>query len=129
LLAHCAGPARFFPMAQLVYATQPSWHEKLAALGSNQIAEIAKLPITQPTVRYAAAAGFTQMAARFGLAPAQSRRCLGDPAGIDRLISGTRKGADMGVTGTPTFFINGKKVDALTWEDLEPQIRRAGGRG
>jgi protein-disulfide isomerase len=129
LLAHCAGPGRFFPMAQLVYATQPSWHEKLASLGSDQTAEIAKLPITEQTARYATVASFPQMAARFGLTPAQSRRCLADPAGIDRLITGTRKAADMGVTGTPTFFINGKKVDALTWEELEPQIRRAGGGG
>ena len=129
LLAHCAGPARFFPMSQFVYASQPAWHAKLASLGSEQIAAIAKLPITQQTVRYADAAGFLPVAARFGLPPAQSRRCLSDPAGIDRLITGTRKGADLGVRGTPTFFINGKKVDVLTWEELEPLIRQAGGGG
>ena len=32
LLAHCAGPAKFFPMAQVVYATQPQWFEKVYGL-------------------------------------------------------------------------------------------------
>ena len=127
LLAHCAGPAKFFPMSAVVFTTQPTWHEKLASLGSSQISDIGKLPITQQTIRFAEAAGFPQIAARFGLTPAQSRRCLTDPSGIDRLITGTRKGADLGVTGTPTFFINGKKLNVLTWEDLEPLIRQSGG--
>src|SRR5438067_5345220 len=29
LLAHCAGPAKFFPMLEVVYATQPQWIDKV----------------------------------------------------------------------------------------------------
>jgi protein-disulfide isomerase len=31
------------------------------------------------------------------------------------------------VTGTPTFFVNGKKVGAMEWSELEPELRKAGG--
>jgi protein-disulfide isomerase len=32
------------------------------------------------------------------------------------------------VNGTPSFFINGKKVDAGSWEQLEPLLKAAGAR-
>src|SRR6476659_9989928 len=40
LLAHRAGPAKFFPMSQVVYATQPQWFAKVAAVSEAQAAEM-----------------------------------------------------------------------------------------
>ena len=37
-----------------------------------------------------------------------------------RLLEMTERREDPGVTGTPTFLINGKSDDAATWETLEP---------
>ena len=36
-------------------------------------------------------------------------------------------GSDKGVTGTPTFFVNGKKVPAYDWATLQPFLKDAGG--
>src|SRR5436305_5508538 len=36
LLAHCAGPAKFFPMSEVVFATQPQWFDRIAKMSDAQ---------------------------------------------------------------------------------------------
>jgi protein-disulfide isomerase len=127
MLAHCAGAARFFPMAQVVYATQPQWFEKLAGITDAQKAELDKMPDTTRFVRLGEIAGFPQIAARFGVAPARARQCLADPKGLERLLNMTKAAQDAGVHHTPTFLVNGKVTDASTWEELEPQLKAVAG--
>jgi protein-disulfide isomerase len=127
LLAHCAGPAKFFPMSAVVFATQPQWFDKVAAITSEQRAEIEKMSDALRIARLAEIAGFPQIAARFGVTPARARQCLADPKGLERLINMTKAAQDAGITQTPTFLINGKATDAATWEQLEPQLKKAAG--
>jgi protein-disulfide isomerase len=127
LLAHCAGPAKFFPMSEVVYATQPQWIDKVAKMDDAQKAEIEKMSDAQRVVRLGEIAGFPQIAARFGVTPAQARQCLSDPKGLDKLLNMTKTAEGAGINHTPTFLINGKVTDAATWEQLEPQLKAAGG--
>jgi protein-disulfide isomerase len=123
LLAHCAGPAKFFPMSAMVFATQPQWFAKVAGLSEAQHDEIAKMPDAQRNIRLADVAGFVQIAARFGVTQARARQCLSDPKRLDRLISITKVASDNGVDRTPTFLINGKMSDSATWDQLEPELK------
>jgi protein-disulfide isomerase len=127
LLAHCAGPAKFFPMSAVVFATQPQWFNKVAGITAEQRAEIEKMSDAQRIARLAEIAGFPQIAARFGVTPARAQQCLADPKGLERLINMTKAAQDAGITRTPTFLINGKETDAATWEQLEPQLKKAAG--
>ncbi len=127
LLAHCAGPAGFFPMSQVVYATQPQWFRKVSALTDAQKAEMEKLSDEQRIARIGQIAGFPQIAARFGVTASRARQCLADPKGFEKLIGMTKAAEDAGITHTPTFLINGKVTDAATWEQLEPELKAAGG--
>lgn len=127
LLARCAGTAGFFPMSEVVYATQPQWMQKVSALTDAQKAEMGKMSDAQRITRLAIVGGFPQIAARFGVAPARARQCLANPAGLKRLLAMAEAANKMGVEHTPTFFVNGKVTDASTWEELEPLIRQAGG--
>ena len=62
-----------------------------------------------------------------GLPEPQARACLGDTAKIDALVKLTDDGAKSGkVTGTPTFLLNGERVEAVGWEQLEPALKAAG---
>jgi protein-disulfide isomerase len=126
LLAHCAGPAKFFPMSELVYATQPQWETKVTGMSAADKAAVEKMNDQQRIQRMADVAGFRPVAARFGLTAAQTNQCLADPKGLQRLLSVTEKAENSGVDHTPTFIINGKMTDAALWEDLEPQLRKAG---
>lgn len=125
LLAHCAGAAKFFPMAQAVYAAQPQWLDKVAGINDAQKAEIEKMNDQQRVIRYAEIADFAQFAARFGVTPARARQCLADPKGLQKLLAITNRAGELGVNHTPTFFINGKVSDAATWEQLEPELKAA----
>jgi protein-disulfide isomerase len=127
LLAHCAGPAGFFAMSQVVYATQPQWFEKVGALTDAQRAEMENLTEQQRIARIGEIAGFPQIAARFGVTAPRARQCLADPKGTEKLIKMTKAAEDAGITHTPTFLINGKETDAATWEQLEPQLKAAAG--
>jgi protein-disulfide isomerase len=127
LLAHCAGPAKFFPMSAVVFATQPQWEKKLAELTDAQKSEIEKMSNTQRIIRFAELGGFPQIAARFGVSPARARQCLADPKGLDALLNVTKAAVDAGIHSTPTFLINGKANEAATWEQLEPELKKASG--
>jgi protein-disulfide isomerase len=125
LLAHCAGPAKFFPMSQVVFATQEQWEGKLSNMTDEQKADIEKLSDRDRIVRFSDLGGFPQIAARFGMTPASTRQCLVDPKGIERLLKVTQAAQDSGIRHTPTFLINGQVSDAATWEQLEPELKKA----
>ena len=125
MLAHCAGPAKFFPMSQVVYATQPQWFEKVGAISDAQQAAMGKMTDAQRLARLGEIAGFPQIAARFGVTPVRARQCLADPKGLERLLDMTKAAGDAGITHTPTFLINSKVTDASTWEQLEPELKQA----
>ncbi|HEY6661454.1 MAG TPA: thioredoxin domain-containing protein [Sphingomicrobium sp.] len=123
LLAHCAGPAKFFPMSQAVFAAQPQWFAKVGGLTDAQRTELESLSEQQRIVRIGQVAGFPQIAARFGVTPVRARQCLTDPKRLERLLNITKAAEDQGVTRTPTFLINGKMVDASGWDQLEPLLK------
>ena len=78
-------------------------------------------------VRIAELLGINAVAARHGVSAEQSRRCLADPAGLQRLNQIGAAANAAGVTGTPTFFINGAMVNVNDWPSIETLIRQAGG--
>lgn len=53
---------------------------------------------------------FLGYARSLGLDEAQLRQCLNDGANVDLINSHLQRGNELGVNGTPTFFINNKKL-------------------
>ena len=130
LLTRCSGTGKFFPMSQYVFATQPDWMKKIEDMSDADKAALDKMTDQQRVIRYAGIAGMAPMAARFGVTPAQAKQCLADPKGMKRLLDMTQAGMSAGVEHTPTFIVNGKMIDAATWEGLEPKLKAAlGERG
>jgi protein-disulfide isomerase len=127
LVARCGGPSRFFPVADRLYATQPQWMGRLQALTAAQKAQLGALPENQRLGRLAETVGLTQLAAQYGIAPAQSKRCLADQASLDRLGKMSEVASAQGVEGTPTFFLNGANIGTHTWATLEPILRDSAG--
>jgi len=125
LLTRCAGPAKFFPMSEQVYATQEQWEKKIEDMSDADKAALDKMTDQQRVMRFSELGGMAQIAARFGVTPARARQCLLDPKALAQLIDMTKTANDHGVGHTPTFFINGKVTDAATWEELEPEIKKA----
>jgi protein-disulfide isomerase len=129
LLARCGGANGFFAITEAMFASQPQWLGSVAAMTADQKREIGTLPVAQKLDRIADVAGLRQLAAKGGVTPKQAQQCLSRDAAMDELQRMRQRGTDLGVEGTPTFFINGEKLKAFTWADLEPDIRNAVGGG
>ncbi|MET0408143.1 MAG: DsbA family protein [Hyphomicrobium sp.] len=89
MLARCAGPDKALPMIETFYAKQEDW---AFASGSPvpKLFDIAKQ------------AGFTQQS---------FDKCLTDQKLLDQITAERTRASDtFGVNATPTFFINGKKL-------------------
>ena len=127
LVARCGGAAQFFPMADHLYATQTQWVGKITGVSGADKEALEKLPQAAQMARLLDIGGITAIAQRHGIAPARAKACAADQAGFQRLVKMYEGANALGVTGTPTFFINGAKVDGIEWSDLEPQLRKAGG--
>lgn len=96
---------------------------------SPQIQATESLPLNERFVRIAEAAGLIDFFAARGLSADQARVCLADTAKIEALENASRQQAEeFNVTGTPTFFLNGNRVEGISWEDIEPVLQRAGAR-
>ncbi len=127
LVARCGGPARFFPVADKLYATQGQWMGRITDLTEAQKAQMNALPENRRLGRLAELAGIPRLAAQHGIAAAQSRRCLSDQAALDRLSKMAEAAQAQGIPGTPTFFLNGSNIGTHTWATLEPILREAAG--
>jgi len=89
----------------------------------------AALPPEQRFAKVAEVTGLLDFFAARGLSADQARTCLTDTAKIDAMVKASEAQAtEAGVTGTPTFVLNGKKLDVNTWEMLKPILQRAGAR-
>lgn len=100
IVTRCGSPKRYFQMVDLFLNNQAKWVSQEVRLDA--IYAVAK---------------------RSGLKRAEFDRCMKDQALIDNLNDIKNRGRKLGVTGTPTFFINGEKVrKPLSIEELKALI-------
>ncbi len=103
MLARCAGNEKAFDLIEILFVKQDGW-----AFGEGD-----------PTPRLfelAKQAGFTQES---------FEKCLTDQKLVDEILAGRTRAKELfGVEATPTFFINGKKLDgAPTIESFDAMIQ------
>ena len=67
---------------------------------------------------------YSLMTAR-GYTPAQLDQCLANRPLADKLAAQTNAAVEGGVTGTPSFLINGKLQEAHEWSALQPNLTAA----
>ena len=68
---------------------------------------------------------FRGFAEDLGLDLAAWDKAYQDPATLDRVRKDAADGKALGVEGTPTFFVNGKKLAPRAWDDLGDAIDAA----
>ena len=127
VLSRCASPAATFAMSQELLRTQRQW---LAAAGRMSAAERQRVQAMAPleAVRHLVPVlGLDRIGARHGLTVAAQRSCVSRQANVDRLIDMAMAAEQLGVAGTPTFLINGRRVEPNSWTEIEALIRQAGG--
>lgn len=130
LLNQCVAPARFFAVLDAMFEHQEAFDRPLHERMERSPAEVEgwqALPPAQAATKFAEALGMLPFMRRYGLGEAQARRCLADPALIRGVAEANAGAVERGVRGTPSFFVNGRRVRAVTWDQLQPELRAAGG--
>ncbi len=127
-LAQCGSKEQFQPLSDQVWGNLEAVFAGLQ--GNPQAIEAAsQLPLNQRFVATAEATGLIEFFAARGLSADQARTCLADSAKIEAMVKQVEaNNAKDKVTGTPTFFLNGKKIEGTTWQVVEPALQRAGAR-
>ncbi|SDG06178.1 Protein-disulfide isomerase [Sinosporangium album] len=98
-----AQQGKFEQMYQRMYETQAQWGEK----------------------RVPADDTFRGFAKDLGLDMAAWDTAYNDPATLERIKKDVADGQALGVQGTPTFFVNGEKVELRTSDDLKAAVDAA----
>ncbi len=123
LLSRCQPPAAYFGTIEQVFAQQT---EFLMAIDENEARTLNALPPEQQIAPLARAMDADTFFARRGMPEARFNQCLADQQAIQGLTERTRRAStEEGVSGTPTFFINGEQQQAPGWATLEPLLRAA----
>ncbi|MFV0624232.1 thioredoxin domain-containing protein [Sphingomonas sp. ac-8] len=125
LLGRCGGTGPFFPILDQMYANQNAVLEKLQALPESFQARVQQMPPAQSLALWAEQLGYLDFVKQRGIPEAKARQCLADQKGLEALAKITEDAADK-VTGTPSFFLNDSKVDAVSWTQVEAALRDAG---
>lgn len=100
LTARCAGEDKYFDVVHEIMASQP---ELLGGANPRSV-----------LVRIANAAGLSEE---------QFTQCVSDPENIAALETRVRQATEAGISGTPTFLVNGERlVGAPTLENLSTAI-------
>ncbi|GAA4041471.1 thioredoxin domain-containing protein [Parerythrobacter jejuensis] len=128
-LARCSTDEAVVPLSEQV------WTNFAEVMGNAQqngaaMEQAMSLPEDQRFVGVAEATGLFEFFAARGLSRDQARSCLADVDSVKGLADrSSQQGEEFGVTGTPTFFVNGQKVEGVVnWEGVEPILQRAGAR-
>ncbi|HEY2227954.1 MAG TPA: DsbA family protein [Xanthobacteraceae bacterium] len=100
VLARCAGPDKYFPLIETLFAQQHDW--------------VVQKPL-QPLLAIAKQAGLSQQA---------FEACLDNREMLEKLEKVRNDASDkFGVNSTPTFFVNGKRLaGALSIEEMEKEF-------
>jgi protein-disulfide isomerase len=126
MLLRCQGAAPFFQLTEQMYADQPNWAGRLQSLPPEVLQQLDGMSPAQRASTLVRATGMDEFFRLRGMPEGNITKCLADTAQLTALAALTERANNEGVTGTPTFFINGNKVEsAASWKELEPSLRSA----
>ncbi len=106
MIARCAPADRYFGIADLLFSTQNNW---ITVTDEGQMVEKLK-----------------SIGRQAGMSDEQMDACLNDRSLAEGLVAAYQKNAQAdGIDATPTFLINGEKVDNIPWDELKTKLDAA----
>lgn len=128
LLARCGPPEAFHPLANQGWGDFDNLMQSVQERGEALNAASQQPPAT----RFQAigeASGLIDFFAARGISRDQAMSCLADTAKAQRIAEASEKQSDeLAISGTPTFFLNGNRIEGTNWASVEAALQRAGAR-
>lgn len=128
-LTRCGTPESYFPLTEQVLANQAAMFQKVQAGGEAAYQAAMAQPDDKRGLAMAELAGLTEFFAARGISVDQARACLAKPGEAAALAEATSKqGEEFDITGTPTFLINGSKIEENSWKAIKAKLETLGAR-
>ncbi|MEZ5693131.1 MAG: thioredoxin domain-containing protein [Altererythrobacter sp.] len=127
-MVRCGEKEAFHPLSDQVWA---NLNGLITPIIENQDAVQAAFGLApdQRMVKIAEIGGYYDFFAARGLSADQARQCLANEETYSAIAErSTQQSQEFGVEGTPTFFLNGKKIDSNSWDSIKVLIEKAGAR-
>ncbi|MGV3731712.1 MAG: thioredoxin domain-containing protein [Sphingopyxis sp.] len=126
LLARVGGASAFAGNHQAIFAAFPTFMDKVKKASDAQKTSWFEGPVAERARRIAADSGLAALMRARGYSQAQLDAALDSEVAQAELTGMTNIGraADR-VTGTPSFFINGKNAEAFAWPALKSKLDAA----
>jgi protein-disulfide isomerase len=124
-LLRCQGASSYFQLVEQLYTDQPNWAARVQAYAGANEAELNRMDGPARSRALITGAGLDAFFRQRGMPQSRIDSCLADPRNLQRVADDTQAGGTAdGVSGTPTFIINGEKADGVGyWQQLEPLLR------
>ena len=130
-MVRCGAPESFHPLSDQVWLNLQSVLDPIFA-NQEAVQQSLTLPPEQRLVKLAEIGNFYAFFKARGLSEDQARLCLADEKVYTQIAENSdTQSRELEVTGTPTFFINGRKIDTggkAPWDVIEPLLQKAGAR-
>jgi len=124
VLAECGDARKFFGNHDMFFARQQTWLGKIQATNKAQQERWYTGTIPQRMRAIAEDAGFYDMMESRGYSRAQVDACINDGKKVDALLKQSQADDDKyGVNSTPSFVLNGKTLDAHSWDELQKVLK------
>ena len=130
-IARCGAPEAVYPLNKQFMAFQETMFANMKAVENDQAlnARISALKGGERAFAVAEVAGIIDFFAQRGISRDQAKACLSDTKEMEKLAELTAQyGKDYEINGTPTFYLNGNKIDVTAWAPVKGKLQEAGAR-
>tara|TARA_R110000824_G_scaffold78427_5_gene197989 strand:- start:62 stop:757 length:696 start_codon:yes stop_codon:yes gene_type:complete len=124
LLARCGGRTKFFGNHNALMASQNIWLKTVQSTSPEVQKTWYEGDTNARLKKIAADVGLYGIIAKRGITKTQANICLADKDAQDKVLAMTKYGTEtVKITGTPSFTINDKLLDAVhNWPTLRPAL-------
>ena len=126
MLIECQAPGAFFRLTDQLFATQEQWLGRLQNVPQEQLQQVSGLPPQQQGAELVRLMGLDQFFTQRGMPQARIASCLADNQALQQLGAITQRASSQEeVNQTPTFILNGQKLEESDWPGVEGRLRAA----
>ncbi len=124
MLARCGGKGRFFGNQKHLFATQSVWLGKAKNISAATQAKLKAEDYAGFMTGVYTEIGLDTIMQQRGITPVQGKACITDKAALKAVFDMTDAGSAAGVTGTPSFMINGVLQDHVhSFAELKAKMK------
>ena len=128
MAARCGSAESFHPLALQAWGSLNTFFENASQQGAAMQSAM-QLPEDRRFVEIANLAGLPEFFAARGISADQLNQCLANSEQANAILErSTQQAEELEIQGTPTFILNGRKLDVNQWPGLEPILQNAGAR-